>query len=58
MAQINGVSATHKDTNYCVHITYGEKREHPALIEVDNIVLCTSQESLRELQAPLLAAAL
>ena len=39
-----------------LHITYGEKREHPALIEVDNIVLCTGQESLRELQAPLLAA--
>ena len=39
-----------------LHITYGEKREHPALIEVDNIVLCTGQESLRELQAPLQAA--
>ena len=39
-----------------LHITYGEKREHPALIEVDNIVLCTGQESLRELLAPLEAA--
>ena len=39
-----------------LHITYGEKRERPALIEVDNIVLCTGQESLRELQAPLEAA--
>ena len=39
-----------------LHITYGEKREHPALIEVDNIVLCTGQESLRALQAPLQAA--
>ena len=39
-----------------LHITYGEKREHPALIEVDNIVLCAGQEPLRALQAPLLAA--
>ena len=39
-----------------LHITYGEKREHPALIEVDTIVLCTGQESLRELHAPLVAA--
>ena len=36
-----------------LHISYGERREHPALIEVDNIVLCTGQESLRQLQAPL-----
>ena len=39
-----------------LHITYGEKRENPSLIEVDNIVLCTGQESLRELHAPLQAA--
>ncbi|MCY7389743.1 MAG: NADPH-dependent 2,4-dienoyl-CoA reductase [Burkholderiales bacterium] len=39
-----------------LHITYGEKREHPALIEADTIVLCTGQEPLRELQAPLEAA--
>ena len=39
-----------------LHITYGEKREKPTLIEVDNIVLCTGQEPLRELQAPLEAA--
>ena len=39
-----------------LHITYGEKREHPALIEADTIVLCTGQEPLRELQASLEAA--
>ena len=39
-----------------LHITFGEKREKPTLIEVDNIVLCAGQESLRELQAPLEAA--
>ena len=39
-----------------LHITFGEKREKPTLIEVDHIVLCTGQEPLRELQAPLEAA--
>ncbi len=39
-----------------LHITHGEKREHPALIEADTIVLCTGQEPLRELQVPLEAA--
>ena len=37
-------------------ITFGEKREKPTLIEADHIVLCTGQEPLRELQAPLTAA--
>ncbi|MFA5939342.1 MAG: NADPH-dependent 2,4-dienoyl-CoA reductase [Sinimarinibacterium sp.] len=37
-------------------ITYGEKREKPTLLEVDNIILCAGQEPLRELQAPLQAA--
>ncbi|MFP5304447.1 MAG: FAD-dependent oxidoreductase [Gammaproteobacteria bacterium] len=37
-------------------ISYGEKRERPTLLEVDTIVLCTGQEPLRELQAPLAAA--
>ncbi len=36
-----------------LHVTFGEKREKPALIECDTIVLCTGQEPLRELQAPL-----
>jgi len=37
-------------------ITYGERRETPTWLEVDNIVLCAGQESLRELLAPLAAA--
>lgn len=39
-----------------LHISFGEKKEKPTLIEVDNIVLCTGQEPLRELEAPLKAA--
>ncbi|MBK9608094.1 MAG: NADPH-dependent 2,4-dienoyl-CoA reductase [Betaproteobacteria bacterium] len=37
-------------------ITYGEKRETPTWLDVDNIVLCAGQESLRELMEPLAAA--
>ena len=36
-----------------LHITYGEKHENPTLIECDTIVLCTGQDPLRELVAPL-----
>jgi len=36
-------------------VTWGEKRENGQLIEADSIVLCTGQEPLRELQAPLQA---
>ena len=39
-----------------LHITYGEKHENPTLIEADTIVLCTGQEPLRALQAPLEAS--
>jgi 2,4-dienoyl-CoA reductase (NADPH2) len=37
-------------------ISFGEKREAPRQLEVDTIVLCTGQEPLRELAAPLRAA--
>jgi len=37
-------------------VTYGEKREDPTWIDVDNIVLCAGQESLDELRAPLESA--
>ena len=37
-------------------ISFGEKRENATLLEVDNIILCTGQEPLRELQQPLQAA--
>jgi 2,4-dienoyl-CoA reductase (NADPH2) len=36
-----------------LHISFGEKHEKPALLEVDTIVLCTGQEPLRELEKPL-----
>lgn len=38
-------------------ISFGENRERPRLLEVDNVVLCTGQEPLRVLQAPLQARA-
>jgi 2,4-dienoyl-CoA reductase (NADPH2) len=39
-------------------IRCGEQREKVRLLEVDHIVLCTGQEPLRDLEAPLLAAGL
>jgi 2,4-dienoyl-CoA reductase (NADPH2) len=39
-----------------LHISFGEHRDKPTLLEVDTIVLCTGQEPLRELVAPLAAA--
>ena len=32
-----------------LHITFGEKHEKPRLLEVDNIVICAGQESVRDL---------
>ena len=37
-------------------ISYGDKRENPTWIEVDNIVMCAGQVPLRELEEPLQAA--
>jgi 2,4-dienoyl-CoA reductase (NADPH2) len=37
-------------------ISFGENRERPTWLDVDNIVLCTGQEPLRELFEPLRAA--
>src|SRR5210317_1265563 len=37
-------------------ISYGEKRENPTWIDVDNVVMCAGQVPLRELQEPLQAA--
>ncbi len=39
-----------------LQITFGDAREHPTLLEVDTIVLCTGQEPLRPLAEPLRAA--
>jgi 2,4-dienoyl-CoA reductase (NADPH2) len=37
-------------------ISYGEKRENPTWLDVDNIILCAGQLPSRDLQAPLEAA--
>jgi 2,4-dienoyl-CoA reductase (NADPH2) len=37
-------------------VSFGEGREKATVLEVDTIVLCAGQESLRELEAPLRAA--
>ncbi len=42
-----------KITDEGLYITFGEKRENGTWIEADTIVLCTGQDPLRELQAPL-----
>jgi 2,4-dienoyl-CoA reductase (NADPH2) len=38
-----------------LHVSFGEAREKPQLIEVDTIVLCAGQEPCRELAEPLRA---
>ena len=37
-------------------ISFGEKRENPTWLDVDNVVLCAGQEPLRDLERPLKAA--
>ncbi|MEL6948654.1 MAG: NADPH-dependent 2,4-dienoyl-CoA reductase [Pseudomonadota bacterium] len=37
-------------------ITFGDKRERPTWLDVDNVILCAGQEPLRELKDPLVAA--
>jgi 2,4-dienoyl-CoA reductase (NADPH2) len=37
-------------------VSFGKERRGTRLLEVDNVVLCTGQEPLRDLQAPLQAA--
>jgi 2,4-dienoyl-CoA reductase (NADPH2) len=39
-------------------ISFGKERKGTRLLEVDHVILCTGQESLRELQEPLRAAGL
>jgi 2,4-dienoyl-CoA reductase (NADPH2) len=36
-----------------LHVSFGEARTHPTLLEVDNVVLCAGQEPLYELYQPL-----
>ena len=37
-------------------ITFGDKRENPTWLNVDNVILCAGQEPLRELKDPLVEA--
>ncbi|WP_431962531.1 FAD-dependent oxidoreductase [Nocardia sp. bgisy134] len=53
--QIGGVNYERIDDSG-LHISFGEKRERPQLIPVDNVVVCAGQESVRELAEPLRAA--
>ncbi|MEV0340684.1 NADPH-dependent 2,4-dienoyl-CoA reductase [Nocardia sp. NPDC050713] len=53
--QIGGVNYERIDDSG-LHISFGEKRERPQLIPVDNVVVCAGQESVRELVEPLRAA--
>ncbi|WP_067836401.1 NADPH-dependent 2,4-dienoyl-CoA reductase [Nocardia lijiangensis] len=52
--QIGGVNYERID-DHGLHISFGEKRERPQLIPVDNVVVCAGQESVRELAEPLRA---
>ena len=39
-----------------LHVSFGDAREHPTVFDVDTVVLCAGQESVRDLVAPLRAA--
>ena len=39
-----------------LHVSFGESRANPMLLEVDNVVLCAGQEPLHDLYEPLVAA--
>jgi 2,4-dienoyl-CoA reductase (NADPH2) len=41
-----------------LHVSFGERREKPTLLEVDTIVLCAGQEPRRDLAEPLRARGL
>ncbi|GAB0103903.1 NADPH-dependent 2,4-dienoyl-CoA reductase [Nocardia sp. JMUB6875] len=53
--QIGGVNYERIDDRG-LHISFGEKRARPQVIECDNVILCAGQESVRDLQEPLVAA--
>ncbi|MEC3957064.1 NADPH-dependent 2,4-dienoyl-CoA reductase [Nocardia sp. CDC153] len=50
--QIGGVNYERIDDRG-LHISFGEKRQRPRVIECDNVILCAGQESVRDLQEPL-----
>ncbi|WP_040805820.1 NADPH-dependent 2,4-dienoyl-CoA reductase [Nocardia concava] len=53
--QIGGVNYERIDDRG-LHISFGEKRQRPQVIECDNVILCAGQESVRDLQEPLVTA--
>ncbi|MFC9999704.1 FAD-dependent oxidoreductase [Nocardia sp. NPDC127526] len=53
--QIGGVNYERID-DQGLHISFGEKRQRPTVIECDNVILCAGQESVRDLEEPLKAA--
>ncbi|UGT41585.1 NADPH-dependent 2,4-dienoyl-CoA reductase [Nocardia yamanashiensis] len=53
--QIGGVNYERIDDRG-LHISFGEQRQRPTVIECDNVILCAGQESVRDLEAPLTAA--
>ncbi|MFF0543294.1 FAD-dependent oxidoreductase [Nocardia thailandica] len=53
--QVGGVNYERID-DAGLHISFGEKRENPRTIAVDNVIVCAGQESVRELEEPLRAA--
>ena len=46
--QLGGVNYERID-DAGLHITFGEKHERPRVVEVDNVVICAGQESVRDL---------
>ncbi|MFI6999180.1 FAD-dependent oxidoreductase [Nocardia sp. NPDC050175] len=52
---IGGVNYERIDDNG-LHISFGEKRQRPQLIPVDNVIICAGQESVRDLEDDLRAA--
>ncbi|HET7279507.1 MAG TPA: NADPH-dependent 2,4-dienoyl-CoA reductase [Dermatophilaceae bacterium] len=53
--QVKGVNYERID-DAGLHISFGGKRENPRVVEVDSIVVCAGQESVRDLVADLEAA--
>ncbi|PPI92104.1 NADPH-dependent 2,4-dienoyl-CoA reductase [Nocardia nova] len=50
--QIGGVNYERIDDRG-LHISFGDKRNRPTVIECDNVILCAGQESVRDLVDPL-----
>lgn len=53
--QIGGVNYERIDDRG-LHVSFGEKRQRPQVIECDNVILCAGQESVRDLHEPLQTA--